>query len=504
MKQNIRCWLVLIMTAVGVQSQTRINLPFQSRNVDFSTADSTRSFKSGSTLPTNCAVGDQFFKTDAAAGQNFYGCTEANTWTLQSGGAGLSQRLTDLAVSATSGTVLSVAGGVYGIDGATFNLSPMTFTTQSFSVQSVGATRPATVTLASNLNGAVRNGDTVNIAGVNGSGCSIFNGTFSVIATGAAQLTLAEVDGSGCSYSGGGTVTGTGNGTAYLYGNQYGSVTLEVPASSGVIAVCSGTCIVNQVTSPAAPANGAPLAKVVISAGAWGAVTDSRAFLRARSLTAGTGITVNESGGGASMSIDPALVPQLGGANVWTGSNDFSSAASFQMPPKLFFADYSAATCVSGASASRLSSGSANGPSASCAPGHANTVLGVLQFSDSALNAVQEHFSLPPGWTGTIEIRATWRAAQTVGNVAWGAQIACSGANESADPAFGSATLAAVAANATAGALTTTSLGPVQASGCAAGKELFFRFYRDGASPGDTMNGSADLISLRVTYYRAL
>ncbi len=35
----------------------------------------------GTTLPTYCAVGDHFFKTNATAGQNEYLCTTANTWT---------------------------------------------------------------------------------------------------------------------------------------------------------------------------------------------------------------------------------------------------------------------------------------------------------------------------------------------------------------------------------------------------------------------------------------
>jgi hypothetical protein len=299
-------------------------------------------------------------------------------------------------------------------------------------------------------------------------------------------------------------VAGTGSGTAYVYGDGSGSVTLEVPASSGVIASCTGTCVVNEVVIPAMAVNGVPLAAVTIRAGAWSSVTDKRSYLSTRQLTAGTGVTITSTGGGSMLSIDTALVPQLGGGNVWTGSNDFSSAASFQLPPKLFFENYSAATCVSGAPASGLSSASANGPSASCASGLANTVLGVLQFSDSALNAVQEHFSLPADWTGTIEIRATWRAAQTIGNVVWGAQIACAGANGSADPAFGNAALATVAANPAANTLTVTTIGSIPAVGCTAGKEVFFRYFRDGAAGPDTMTGNAELISLRVGYFRAL
>jgi hypothetical protein len=86
----------------------------------------------------------------------------------------------------------------------------------------------------------------------------------------------------------------------------------------------------------------------------------------------------------------------------------------------------------------------------------------------------------------------------------WGAQLACAGVDEGADPVFGTATLATTAVSTTPNALMTTSLGPLQATGCAANKELFFRFYRNGASSEDTLSGNAELLSLRVVYYRAL
>ena len=40
------------------------------------------------TLPATCNVGEQYFDTDATAGQNLYGCTAANTWTLLGDGGG--------------------------------------------------------------------------------------------------------------------------------------------------------------------------------------------------------------------------------------------------------------------------------------------------------------------------------------------------------------------------------------------------------------------------------
>jgi len=61
--------------------QTKVDLGKQSRNVDFSSASATKPNKSGTSLPGTCTVGETFFKTDAAAGQNLYACTSTNTWT---------------------------------------------------------------------------------------------------------------------------------------------------------------------------------------------------------------------------------------------------------------------------------------------------------------------------------------------------------------------------------------------------------------------------------------
>jgi hypothetical protein len=57
-------------------------------SVNFSGAASTISWKTGTSLPSTCSVGESFFKTNASAGQNVYGCTATNTWTLQGGSGG--------------------------------------------------------------------------------------------------------------------------------------------------------------------------------------------------------------------------------------------------------------------------------------------------------------------------------------------------------------------------------------------------------------------------------
>jgi hypothetical protein len=45
----------------------------------------TAPVKTGTSLPATCTTGDLFFKSDATAGSNFYGCTGTNTWTLEGG-----------------------------------------------------------------------------------------------------------------------------------------------------------------------------------------------------------------------------------------------------------------------------------------------------------------------------------------------------------------------------------------------------------------------------------
>jgi hypothetical protein len=61
-----RTWNVSLATALNLASKT-VTLP------------------NSTTLPATCGVGQIYFDTDATAGQNFFGCTATNTWTLQAG-----------------------------------------------------------------------------------------------------------------------------------------------------------------------------------------------------------------------------------------------------------------------------------------------------------------------------------------------------------------------------------------------------------------------------------
>jgi hypothetical protein len=53
---------------------------------DAGNATATKPAKTRTSLPATCSVGEQFFKTDAGAGQNLHFCTAVNTWTQMTGG----------------------------------------------------------------------------------------------------------------------------------------------------------------------------------------------------------------------------------------------------------------------------------------------------------------------------------------------------------------------------------------------------------------------------------
>ena len=80
--------LLLTLGAPFLTAQTQINLRTQSTDVNFTLAPSTAPVKVGTTLPGTCLVGELFYDSDAPAGQNLFGCTATNTWTLEGDGGG--------------------------------------------------------------------------------------------------------------------------------------------------------------------------------------------------------------------------------------------------------------------------------------------------------------------------------------------------------------------------------------------------------------------------------
>src|SRR3954464_10069466 len=88
MNQNYRQILLALTLASSAFGQTLVDLRTQSKSIDFSALPSTRPVQVGTALPTTCQVGQLFFKSDAAAGANLYGCSATNVWSVQSAGNG--------------------------------------------------------------------------------------------------------------------------------------------------------------------------------------------------------------------------------------------------------------------------------------------------------------------------------------------------------------------------------------------------------------------------------
>jgi hypothetical protein len=103
--------LLMAMLAGSLYGQlTQVDLRLQSRDVDFSAASATKPFRSGTGLPSTCGQGEMYYRLDAAAGMNVYGCTATNSWTLEQGppAASMASQLGDFAVTRTSATTLAI------------------------------------------------------------------------------------------------------------------------------------------------------------------------------------------------------------------------------------------------------------------------------------------------------------------------------------------------------------------------------------------------------------
>ncbi len=173
--------LFMTITTVYGATPTQVDLRTQTKSVDFSSANSTRPLKSGTSLPGACNPGDMYFKTDAPAGSNIYGCVGLNTWSMQGGsgggttsggGASMATQLGDLQVSVSNGNLLNVGP----------NCSPSTPCSVRFGSVAYSFSTGAAATLTGGTGDAyvfVANGGTLAVGhnlSLNCSGCTAQSG----------------------------------------------------------------------------------------------------------------------------------------------------------------------------------------------------------------------------------------------------------------------------------------------------------------------------------------
>ena len=289
-------------------------------------------------MPATCTVGEQYFATDATAGQNLFGCTAANTWTAESGsGTGGSGAVSSVfgrtgVVTAQSGDYSfgqisgTVASGQLPVAGGDLTGTLTTATVKAIQGQPVSSTIP------SNGQALVWN----SAAGawlpsnVSGSGATMAYqlGDLAVTRTSSTVLTI----GAGCTStspcnvrfgtqvysitnSATATISGNGTGTAYVYVNGSGIVMV----GHNLTVACSAGCL-QQSGITSFPPNVLPVYTWTANTGTWNnpGGADQRAFLSSKTLAAGQGIVITEAPGQTTISAigSPSLGLGLLAANL--------------------------------------------------------------------------------------------------------------------------------------------------------------------------------------------
>jgi hypothetical protein len=334
-------------------------------------ADRTAPARAGGALPATCTAGDQFFKTNATAGQNLYFCTAANTWTQMSGGGGTGGavssvfgRTGDIGAQVGDYSFPQIAGTVAdaqlaaGIDAAKVGAGTVSNTKWGYlsnvssDVQSQLNTKAAAAhahATGGDLIGDVSNATVARLqsravssappsdgqaliwsvaanawqpgsAGGGGGGAAMAAqlGDLAVVRSSTTVLTVGPNCSSTtpCNVRFGNVVYSfTQSCTATI---SAGSGTAYVYVSSGgtlavghnaTVAASAGCLAQPSVT--AFPADSIPLYTWTATSGTWDALggRDVRGWLSNKGISAGTGIATIESGGRTTVGVDSAVVP---------------------------------------------------------------------------------------------------------------------------------------------------------------------------------------------------
>jgi hypothetical protein len=304
---------VFCLNAIG---QTMIDLRTQSKNVDFSSATSTRPFKSGTVLPATCAVGEMFYKTDAPSGANLYGCIAANAWASQGQGSSLPP------VTGKGGDVLSTDGSttIWNALGGDLSGSVNSASVIQLQGRAVSSAAPQQgQALAWNATTNRWEPQTVASSGGSGGGISMLSqsadlavsrtsATSLSIGTNCSPTTPCNVRFGSAAYSliSGGTANITaGTGTAYVYVSSSGLLTV----GHNLTVNCTGNCNA-QTGVTSFPLDSVPLFTWSATSGTWDSNggSDLRAFQSTKAIQPGAGLISSETAGKTTLSADPTLL----------------------------------------------------------------------------------------------------------------------------------------------------------------------------------------------------
>lgn len=102
------CLSVYLSVSLGTLclGQTAVDLSKQSKSA------SATPIQVGAALPSTCTVGQMFFLSSAAAGENLYGCVGVNVWAPQAGAGGGSLTIHSGATSVGTRPIVSFSAGL--------------------------------------------------------------------------------------------------------------------------------------------------------------------------------------------------------------------------------------------------------------------------------------------------------------------------------------------------------------------------------------------------------
>lgn len=147
-------------------------------------------------------------------------------------------------------------------------------------------------------------------------------------------------------------------------------------------------------------------------------------------------------------------------------------------------------------------------PTGGCSAGSTNTNMmrGILDFPDSDGDySVQRSFSLPPDWTGVLDVRFGWKAAATSGDAVWQFQWACIADAEVEDVAWSTASTVTDTAKGTTLQENDASIIGITLTGCAASEQFYGRILRNRTHASDSITGVISLLNKGgFTFRRAM
>ena len=262
--------------------------------VDFTAATATSAFRTGTSLPATCAVGNLFFKSDATPGQNIYMCQSTNNWTQQlNSGTGSPCTTTALGLQFNSaGSFGCLTNATYVLATGVLSINQKADTNGTIYGKRFTDTTPTGTWLQFQDAAAVTDLFKVDTAGTVSatsfqsldtvsSGIAIFNG----LTSGTVALAAADVAGTSIAY-----VLPSTNGAANQFLMDNGSTTCPTLASG------SPTTCHQLIWSSSLLATGIVdgLAPVTITTGnsaTLGAGTYRSGYTFNQNVTAGTGVT---------------------------------------------------------------------------------------------------------------------------------------------------------------------------------------------------------------------